>query len=227
MIPDDNNSPDLSQDQQRCLALAGVFQAATLVTELAQKGTCDVIAYQALIDSLFVFEPQCTLDVYAGNTADLQIGLQQLKHLSQQTSSKDFASTAKYALSLLALQKHARKDGDMLNTIRRRLEHAQYGHQHFSDDTQGINNELAANLSGIYQDTLSTLKFRIQIQGNMEKLTNTQISDRIRALLFAGFRSALLWQQLGGTKWQLIFKRGAIENTSKQLLDKPIQPISH
>ena len=220
-------SSQLSLSQQRCLALAGVFQAATLVTELSKNATCDTLAYQALIDSLFVFEPKDTLDVYSNTTAGLSLGLEQLKNLSNQTKSKTFTSTAKYALGLLALQKQAGKDSDMLALIHKRLQHMHYQQKHFSSADETIDSALAASLSGLYQDSLSTLKFRIHVQGNMQHLTNTQISDRIRALLFAGFRSAMLWRQLGGSKWQLILKRGEIERIAAQLLENPIYPPSH
>ena len=214
----ESSARPLTTIENRCLALAAVFQASILVAELAQKGHCDDAAYQSLIDSLFIFEADNTLQIYGNTTENLQIGLKQLSQFSQQSNNPQFSAMAKYALSLLSLQKQARKDGEMLNLIRSRLEHMQYRQEHFSEEQEGVDMALASSLSGLYQDTLSTLKFRIKVQGNMEKLTNTQISDKIRALLFAGFRSALLWQQLGGTKWQLIFKRAEIERVSQQLL---------
>lgn len=227
-LPTKQTGQDLNTAQNRCLALAAVFQAATLVTELAQNGQCDELAYQSLIESLFVFEPENTLSIYGDSTLGLEMGLKQLHHLSQNSSSKNFTTTAKYALSLISLQKHASKDQEMLTLMRSRLQHMQYKQTHFSaDNIESLNADLASSLSGLYQDTLSTLKFRIQVQGNMEKLTNTQISDKIRALLFAGFRSALLWRQLGGTKWQLIFKRADIERVSQQLLEHNITTSSH
>ena len=219
--------PALTQLQQRCLALAAVFQAATLVTELANKGLCDDTAYQALIDTLFVFDADSTIDIYNGNISNLDLGLKQIRHLSKQSASPHFSSTAKYALSMLSLQKHARKSPDMLNRMRSRLEHMQYKHAHFIDSADDDAVELASGLSSLYQETLSTLKFRIQVQGNMEKLTNAQISDKIRALLFAGFRSALLWQQLGGSKWQLIFRRGELERAAEELLKQSTTQTLH
>ena len=35
---------------------------------------------------------------------------------------------------------------------------------------------------------------------------------KVRALLFAGIRSARLWRQLGGRRWHLLTKRGAMLN---------------
>ena len=216
--PDSRSGPELDQKQQRCLALSAVFQAATLVTQLAQHGHCDERAYNSLIDTLFVFEADSTLAIYDNNLNNIDMGLKQIQHLSKQSASPHFTNTARYALSMISLQKHAQKSPQMLDMMRSRLEHMQYKHEHFVASGEEAVTELADGLSNLYQETLSTLKFRIQVQGNMEKLTNKQISDKIRALLFAGFRSALLWHQLGGSKWQLIFKRGELERAAEQLL---------
>src|SRR5690554_7975531 len=47
-----------------------------------------------------------------------------------------------------------------------------------------------AALGGAYQDTLSTLRLRIQVHGDMRHLQQPDIANRIRALLLAGIRSA-------------------------------------
>ena len=41
----------------------------------------------------------------------------------------------------------------------------------------------------------------------MRHLQQTDTAAKIRALLLAGIRSARLWRQLGGHRWQLIFSR--------------------
>jgi len=41
--------------------------------------------------------------------------------------------------------------------------------------------------------------------------------NRIRACLLAGIRSAILWRQVGGTKWQLLFFRRRIFDTAQHL----------
>ena len=42
--------------------------------------------------------------------------------------------------------------------------------------------------------------------------------EKARALLMAAVRSAVLWQQLGASHWQLLFKRKALAASAKQLL---------
>ncbi|WP_243260442.1 DUF489 family protein, partial [Pseudomonas aeruginosa] len=41
---------------------------------------------------------------------------------------------------------------------------------------------------------------------------------RIRALLLAGIRSARLWRQLGGSRWQMVFSRRRLLNELYPLL---------
>lgn len=41
----------------------------------------------------------------------------------------------------------------------------------------------------------------------MRHLQDSRNADKVRALLLAGIRSAMLWRQLGGRRWQLLFSR--------------------
>ncbi|MFB0933325.1 MAG: DUF489 family protein, partial [Pseudomonadales bacterium] len=40
----------------------------------------------------------------------------------------------------------------------------------------------------------------------------------IRALLLSGVRSAVLWHQLGGRRWQLLLQREGLKKSIKNLL---------
>jgi len=43
------------------------------------------------------------------------------------------------------------------------------------------------------------------------------VANRIRALLLAGIRSAVLWYQLGGRRWRLVVYRRRIQHTAANL----------
>lgn len=201
--------------QERTIALAGLFQAARMVTDLANGKEIDPHSLSVLIDSLLVLDPPTTLAVYGNDLANLRPGLTLLADLAGQNTRAD-GETARYVLSMLALERQLARQHDMLSVIRSRLEHLQYKRQHFAGNLR----DLSQSLSGLYQDTLSTLRFRIQVTGNMQHLNQADVSDRIRTLLFAGIRSAMLWRQLGGSKWQLIIGRSMLEKTSRQLLQQ-------
>src|SRR5690554_8034862 len=60
------------------LALAGIFQAAALVREIAHTGYCNEAAMETCIRSLFATDPEPTLDVYGGELSDTRDGLRVL-----------------------------------------------------------------------------------------------------------------------------------------------------
>lgn len=202
-----NNSFD-----NQLLALAGVFQAATLVQQIAHRGTCDETAMDASINSLFVTDPDHTLDVY-GDLYKLREGLALLGGaLDRQTSQKD-VEVLRYALNLIHLAGRLRKNGDMLTVIGSRIEQARRGVEHF-----GVrHSNVIANLASIYIDTISTFRMRIQVTGEPGHLRVEENAARIRALLLAGIRSAVLWHQLGGRRWQLIFRRKRVAEAAQAL----------
>ena len=91
----------------------------------------------------------------------------------------------------------------MLNQIGERLEQASRQAEHFSTSHTNV----IANLAQVYQDSISTFRHRIQVNGYADYLQQESIAQRIRCLLFAGIRAAMLWHQLGGRRRHLILNR--------------------
>lgn len=196
------------------LALAGVFQAATLVDQIAKTGYLQTDAQKALIQTLFVTNPGNTLEVYGNNPANLEVGLRALGDALVQQGNSNHADVLRYVLGLQHIQKKLLARQDMLNTISTRLQQTQHQSEHF-----GIAHEnVMANLADIYSDTISTFKFRIQVMGDFNYLQQARIANQVRALLFAGVRSATLWRQVGGTRFQMLLKRKKIVETAQKLL---------
>ena len=92
---------------------------------------------------------------------------------------------------------------DMLETIGKRLPQIQSQVEHFGPAHENV----IAACGALYQDTLSTLRQRIQVHGDMRNLQQPNNASKFRALLLAGIRSARLWRQLGGHRWQLVISR--------------------
>jgi len=46
------------------------------------------------------------------------------------------------------------------------------------------------------------------------------VINKIRALLLAGIRSAMLWRQCGGSRWRFIFFRRKIQREAEFLLSE-------
>jgi high frequency lysogenization protein len=97
--------------------------------------------------------------------------------------------------------------------VHSRLQHTSFRAEHFANNV----NDLCHSVSGIYQDTLSKLKFRIKVNGSAQHLQDPKNADMIRALLLCGIRSAFLWRQVGGRRWRLLVQRKQILRTSQQL----------
>lgn len=187
------------------IALAGILQAAYLVDQVARTGKAQEQHIEPLFSSLFAFDADTTADIYGG-VSGLDLGLRVANDLVRSNKSVDYATTTKYAVGMLHLAGQLNKNPEMLSILRSRLEHSAFKADHFSNDI----NELSSSLAAIYQDTISTFKYRIQVSGSMQQLQNPNNADLIRALLLTGIRSCVLWRQLGGRRWHLFFKKSRI-----------------
>jgi len=197
----------------RTLALAGLFQAASLVAQTARRGMVEQAPFEALIRSLFVFDAAATVDVY-GDLSALRHGLQIMqRQLSGKVDDQD-VEVMRYAVALLTLERKLAGRKDLLNTIAEGLQKAERQRDHFPTTHENV----IAALADIYVNTISTLQPRIMVTGEHGHLQNPDIANRVRALLLAGMRSAVLWSQSGGARWQLLFKRKAFVTEAQRLL---------
>lgn len=223
-----------SLDQQT-IALAGIFQAASLVDQIAKRGMIPQNSFEASINSIFITSPEVTEDVFGGANElpfNLQTGLKMAQDLSARGSSVN-KDVTRYAMGLLHLESRLRKHPKMLEQIGKRLE--QIGQQamfYTSKDNDGAvtaadaqelplnyaRSAVVANIASLYQETLSTFSFRVQVTGEPRHLKNTDNAEKIRALLLAGIRSAILWHQVGGRRWHLLFFRSRVGESAKRIL---------
>ena len=193
----------MNRTQEQLIALGGVFQAAVLVDQLARTGQVAEEPLACLLGSLLVRDPGSTLEVYGGQVAPLREGLGALSSTLERNPSSLQREPLRYALAMTALERKLEKRGDLLDLIGRRLTQIQSQVEHF-----GVAHEnVIAACGGLYEDTLSTFKQRIQVHGEMRYLQQSATASRVRALLLAGIRSARLWRQLGGHRWQLVLNR--------------------
>ncbi|MDX1633016.1 MAG: high frequency lysogenization protein HflD [Marinobacter sp.] len=197
------------------LALAGIFQAATLVQQVAHQGQCAESSLQASVRSLFATDPDSTLAVY-GELKDLREGLATLVSVLSEQNRRQDVDILRYGLNLIHLEARLKRNPDMLDVIASRIEQARHTARHFG---YGHGN-LLRNLGSIYTDTISTFKLRIQVTGDPRHLQNPDNAARVRALLLAGIRSAVLWRQSGGRRWHLVFFRRRIIARARELAEQ-------
>lgn len=199
--------------RDRVLALAGVFQAATEVKRVAVHGREANSQVTTAVQSIFKIDADSVEDVYAG-AARLRNGLQTLvRQMGDRPPDRDVELT-RYVITLLYLERKLAANSSMLDELQRGIEQARIQSDWFSETHPNV----IANLADLYQKTISTLKPRIMVSGNPEILANPENASMIRMLLLAGIRSAVLWRQCGGSRWQLIFKRKVILGEAGRLL---------
>ncbi|NQX88861.1 MAG: high frequency lysogenization protein HflD [Halioglobus sp.] len=202
----------MSNLEQQVVALAGVAQAARLVDQVSKTGSYPIEFLEPSIHSLFIFELDSASDLYNG-VAGVKLGLHNLSNLLADKNAKENQDLVRYMFSLLYLERKFASDSEMMSIVRARLEHTGFRAEHFSDSVR----ELCHGISGIYQDTLSHLRFRIRVTGSAQLLQDSGNADVIRAVLLAGIRAAFLWRQLGGRRWSLLLRRKKLLTTAQNL----------
>lgn len=196
----------MNPTQEQLIALGAVFTAAVLVDKLARTGQISEAALGCMLGSLLVRDPDSTLDVYGGDDLNLREGYRAMLGALERDASALQREPLRYALSMLGLERQLAKRDDMLQVIGGRLDQIQQQVEHFGL----VHENVIAACGSLYQDTLSTFRQRIQVQGDMRHLQQPSNASKVRALLLAGIRSARLWRQLGGHRWQLVFTRGKL-----------------
>jgi high frequency lysogenization protein len=205
----------MERQLEQTLALAAVVQNAWLVNQLALKGTAVGDKLDTAINSLFVTQPRSSEEVF-GSVQKLNLGLQTLQeYLGGKSGTLASDEVLRYVLGILHLEGRLAKRKDLLEKIGTELERLQ---QRYPVAVRNDNQQLVQELARLYQDTISTLPFRIQVKGDMLRLQNDFLAARIRVLLFAGIRAAVLWRQRGGRRWQLLFLRQRLRRDVTRLL---------
>lgn len=197
--------------EERVIALAGLFQALGLVRTIATRGGADPMAMRPSLASTFKIDADSPADVFGG-LGQLRTGLEIL--IAQLDDEKRDLTLTRLGISVLRVQNRLALHPAMLRDLRRGIET-------ISAQTQGLDSAnpiVTQRLAGLYVDTLSTLQPRIVVEGNPQFLRQDAQVAQIRALLLAAIRAAVLWRQLGGSQWRLLFRRRQYSMLARGLL---------
>ncbi|QKT02372.1 high frequency lysogenization protein HflD [Ectothiorhodospiraceae bacterium 2226] len=200
--------------RNRTLALAGVFEAVQLVQQVARRGMTDSAALERVLHTLFELNPPEDVALVYGGVGALQQGLCGLVDQLQGRKDAEAMEVTRYAISVVHLERRLAKQPAMLARIAEGLEAARGQANHFGLTHANV----LANLASIYSDTVSQLTPRVMVSGEHGHLQHPDNVNKVRALLLAAMRSAVLWRQCGGRRWQLIFRRGEYVQQARQLL---------
>lgn len=201
---------------ERTLALAALFQSAQLVQHVARRGQAANSDLETSIGSLFHIDADSTESIF-GSVSALTTGLRALLARLGAGGSSEELEVTRYVVALLHLERKLARHATMRDTLRIGIERIRNQLNYFSPTHANI----IAALGELYQATISTLQPRIMVQGDPTYLADSGRAGQIRALLLAGIRAAVLWRQLGGSRWQLFIGRRRILDTAQRLLQNP------
>ncbi|VAW65564.1 High frequency lysogenization protein HflD [hydrothermal vent metagenome] len=199
--------------KDKTLALAGVYRCVALVQQLARKGSIADVQLASALETLFRFDANSVLDVY-GDLSSIKKGLSTLKDQLSGEHNTESMEITRYTINLLHLEKKLHKTQNMMDKLSDDLQRAQSKMDYFDVSHENI----IASLAEIYQQNISPLGAKIMVQGEEIYLSQQNNANKIRSLLFAGIRSAVLWRQCGGGRLQLLFSRRKYIDCADQLL---------
>jgi high frequency lysogenization protein len=199
--------------KNRTLALAGVFQATELVRQAACHGTWSGYAASSCLQSLFMLEGELPDEIYGGREK-VRLGIETLLAVLQGESR--YTESLRYAVGLMQIERKFRRSQKFQHQLGAGLEKVtSMGEELDQHDRENLQ---AHEISQLYTDTISMLSPRIVVNGKPQYLKNERTVDWVRTLLLAGLRSAVLWRQLGGGRFELMFGRKKIVREAQSLL---------
>lgn len=201
----------LKSIRNQTIALAGLAQAVFLVQQIAKRGSANGGAMEASIASVLKIDADDVEGVYGG-IGNLKTGFEQLKRQLMGRATLD-PEQAQYAAMLVYLQRKLSKQPDMQERIRLGIEKAGA----CAENNELLDDSVLGVLAETYRETISNLNPKIVVNGEQNYLTDPENANKIRALLLAGIRSALLWQQCGGSRLNFFFGRRKILEQAQQL----------
>ncbi|MGD8589377.1 MAG: high frequency lysogenization protein HflD [Chromatiales bacterium] len=199
-------------DQDRTLALAGIYQAACLVQQIARRGVADSESMSSSVHSLFQIDADSVSEVFGG-VAGVDYGLRQLSRQLGGEVKRDNEITG-YLLNLVHLQRKLSSEPERMQKIQQGILQTKDRLTHFPE----LHPNILAALADIYVNFVSTLQPRIMVSGEPVYLHNPDNINRIRSLLLGGIRAAMLWWQTGGRRRQILFNRSRYVEQAKTLL---------
>lgn len=195
----------------RVLALGALAQSLQQVRSTAETGQSRSDAAEAVLDSVFRIDADSTADVYGG-VPRLHPGLRLLRdYLGRQAQDE---SVPRLALAVMRLERR-------FSTEHGAVEAVAAGLQRIAPQAraQGSTHPEVLNaLGALYAETISQLRPRVMVQGSPHYLGQAAVVAEIRALLLAAVRAAVLWRQVGGSQWDLLFSRGRMLESLQRLL---------
>ena len=186
-------------NEARVIALGGLFQAVSLVRSLATDGDCEGDALETCMSSVFKLESESVAEVYGG-IAKVCDGLRVM--VAQIDGRARDPALLRTVFAILRLERSLRRHPAAGESLLQGLQGMQRQLLHFGPTHPNV----VARAADLYTENLSGLRPRVMVIGNPLYLHQPVQVQRIRALLLAAIRAAVLWRQLGGRRWHLLLR---------------------
>ncbi|MDX8389883.1 MAG: high frequency lysogenization protein HflD [Mariprofundaceae bacterium] len=210
------NPIELSSQQNRALALAAMVQASIAAQKVSQTGSLRNELVSSCVSSLFSMDSKQNVSVRYGGVYHLRHGIKPLTRLLRGDEKfENGKETMMHTAAMMALERRLSKDQDMLQHLAASMERIGKQKNYFDDP---CHENIIANLSSLYAETLSKLSPRIMVHGKQEFLRQSSHTDVIRAVLLSGVRAAYLWRIHGGNHLRLLLGRKKLIKDAEFLL---------
>lgn len=194
--------------EERTIAICGVLQACSQVQLLARKGRMEQTVFDTSLQSILVLDAVNTPAVYGG-IRGVSRGLTEFSQGVMASAKMEHVELLRYVMSVLHLQSQLYRDRSSFNDFANEVERL----------SAVSSDDLIDACSDLYQKHISGLRPQIIVQGEQDFLQRDEIPAKIRAMLLAAFRSAVLWQQKGGSKFKIVWERTRMKNAAKSLMN--------
>ncbi len=195
---------------ERIQALAAIAQCANLVDELAVSGSTDEQILRYCLEGFLIRNSEQVSHFFEDQKNTIQ-GLRRLLQMLGKQADEPAARQLRYSVHMIHLSKEMRKRSDMLSVIAAGVDRIEAQRSQLSDS------EMVTVIGELYQQTISKLRFRIQVQGQHGYLRQAHTATAIRGILFCGIRFGHLWWQEGGSQLDFLFRKTQIKNIAQQL----------
>jgi high frequency lysogenization protein len=193
--------------------LAGIFQAAALARQLARRGYADETPFRTSVRSVLIVDAINTVSIFGG-VDGVRLGL---LSISRQSGSAGDIEVARYVVLLIQLARRFYRSRALVGRVSTELSAVQ---KDLSSDADDLSSEIYQRFADLYKSSISGLEPRIIVQGEQAHLSNAHVVAQIRTSLLAGIRAGVLFAQLGGSRWDLLFHRRRYIDTATRLLEQ-------
>jgi high frequency lysogenization protein len=201
-------------EADKTLALAGIFQAAHLVNQVAFDGQLDEKIYNTTLQSIFNLNPIDVQSVFSGSIG-VRTGLAYVMRYGTKKPAFKEDILMRYLIYMTSHAQKTLKNPALFKHLQRRLEPIISQAAHL-----GINHDIViSELASLYRQVFLGRRLQIPVQGKANTLKKAECVNKIYALLLAGIRAAVLWYQVGGNRWQLFFLRRRLRDQANFLLN--------